>query len=137
MKKIIAIVFAIMITTCSVFAADIDLSSLSLDELLELRTQLNEIINEQIPADNTIGEGRFLVGSDIKEATFNFTCIDESIDIFVYNSPEELKKNIFSYINHVSLEKGEAGTVTLKDGQLLKIEDGNALIEEVKPSWAP
>ena len=65
-KKIIAAAAAATLLASSALAADLDLSSMSFDELVALREQLNLAIwNSQEWQEVTVPEGIWIVGQDI------------------------------------------------------------------------
>ena len=141
MKKFIGIVLAVMMSfgilgTC--FASEIDLKSMSIDELIKLRNEVIAELNEKVnPVGDIIGTGVFMVGTDIKEGFFNLTKISEEFcAIKLYESREKFDEG--ETILWKNPSQGEMITVVLREGMVLELSGFTATIEElIKPSWAP
>lgn len=67
MKKL-AIVIMLLVFLVSASCAEVDITSMSAEELAALRQQIDEIIGYPI-------QGDFVVGVDIKEGYYSLTCI--------------------------------------------------------------
>ena len=74
MKRISALIAALLILA-STAIAEMDLSGMTLDELVELHEQLNLILFEQAKSV-TIPQGIWLVGKDIPAGTYLIRCAD-------------------------------------------------------------
>lgn len=63
---------ACLLVATPVMASDIDLASMSTEDLVALKDSINEeIVNRG--GDNIIGEGTYVVGTDIKAGNFKVT----------------------------------------------------------------
>lgn len=141
MRKILTIVLALAISLSVVgvsFGAEIDLKSMSLDELASLKESVIEEIETRLNlVSDTIATGVYRVGKDIKAGTFLITQeYEDKAVIYIYES-EEAKSSHNSF-GSFSLKTGESSTLTLSDGMVVSIEDFmGTIVEQVKPSWAP
>lgn len=126
-------------------APDIDLASMSTEDLVSLKNSVDSEIATR-GGDNIISQGVYAVGVDIKAASFKLTSVQNadytSTYIDLYNSKEDMDNNkeIDTYIVHYDAE--ESGTVrslnlNLKEGQIINITGDDMVIEEVNPSWKP
>ena len=79
MRKIVGLVLAGCLTFSScVFAADIDLSSLSDDELQALKGKVDlEMSNRALGESALLQEGVYVVGKDVKAGSYVFTGLVE------------------------------------------------------------
>lgn len=141
MKRIIGLILALVMSigiagTC--FAADADLKSMSVEELISLRDEIIVELNEKLnPVNDTIGTGTFLVGRDIKAGVFNLTQeLDEYGAVKIYASEEDYTEGkTFSWENP---SKGTTCTANLKDGMVIElVKFTGSIVEQTKPSWAP
>lgn len=115
-----------------------DLASMSLDDLLVLRQNIESEITERLASDNSlIYPGVYLVGKDIKEGTYLITGMfsdDYGMQVLVYPSESDYEnRNYDGY----DLKLGEYQYVTLKTGMVLQIYLGNARVQAVEQSWKP
>ena len=122
MKKIICILLLVCMTSFA--AADsIDLSALSYDELLELRSSLNtEIINRPEWKEVTVPAGTWVIGRDIPEGLYCVKSADgKNVNVTVW------KKEVNNYsdnglrYNELVSEKSPYGRMELKEGWILEI----------------
>lgn len=130
MKKL-AIVIMLLVFLVSASCAEVDITSMSAEELAALRQQIDEIIGYPI-------QGDFVVGVDIKEGYYSLTCIsneDGSLPWMVLYEDEARKK-----------KKGPSGELNpeqsfiihLSEHNVLRINNTPALISPVEaPSWKP
>ena len=114
-KKIIAsIMLSAVIFETPVLAADIDLSSLSVEELVDLKYQIDdELYEKQGYLD--LNEGYYVVGKDIAPGEYTIKAYGEAADggvsnawkIKIYKS-EELRKEYETASNEYMLRYSEA-----------------------------
>lgn len=141
MKKVLGLLLAVVMSigiagTC--FAADVDLKSMSIEELIALRDEVIAEINEKVnPVDDVIGAGVFVVGTDIKEGIFNLTVISDTFGaVKLYESKEMYDEG--ETILWKNPAQGDMVTVNLHEGMVLEIGGFScSIVEQVKPSWAP
>ena len=120
---------------------DIDLSAMSLDDLLALDRRIGEEITERLLTleDNRIGQGTYLVGRDIHSGFFEFTCLesecynwgDPDNDIYIESDGDRV---------YLARDVGVGGHVMLflEDGMLFTINGCTGTIMMMgSPSWAP
>lgn len=77
MRKVMAVVFALVIMTCSSFsmAEGIDISTLSDDELVVLMARVQEeIVARHIEGTANLAGGTYIVGKNIPAGSYIYTC---------------------------------------------------------------
>lgn len=126
----------------------LDLASMSTEDLVTLRDKINVEIGNR-GGDNVIGQGTYVVGTDIKACSFRVTPLstmrDSSVDIAVYRDFNTVENDVNgdAYTNLIQLHKPEEGEtpetaiLNLKENQALVIKCGMAVIEENTASWMP
>ena len=83
MRKVMAVVFALVIMTCSSFsmAEGIDISTLSDDELVALMARVQEeIVARHIEGTANLAGGTYIVGTDIPAGSYIYTCLASGED---------------------------------------------------------
>ena len=83
MRKVMAVVFALVIMTCSSFsmAEGIDISTLSDDELVALMARVQEeIVARHIEGTANLAGGTYIVGKDIPAGSYIYTCLASGED---------------------------------------------------------
>ena len=132
MKKIIAIILIVVLMFTPVYAAD--LSSMSLDELLQLRDEITQEINSRVAAPEEpsfINTGSYVVGKDIKEGAYVLSLDAEPevpVQYMIQNTDPD------SVLDSGNVTVREAVTIHLEEGQVLKIT-GTARISLPKKAW--
>lgn len=154
-KRIGALILAGAIATSSIVGwaeetteaessvVDIDLSSYTLDQLVGLRNDINELIDEGLGETDNIGTGYYVAGDDIRVGSYEIFPARESVSITIFLKLQDYNNRTF-YPDLANLsftldyEEGadKSSTISLKEGNVLEIH-GDAVIKTVKPSWAP
>ena len=156
--KMILVIIAVLAITIPSFASgsfSIDLKSLSLDELVELRNEINdEIIDRVSSNDNTIYSGVYVVGEDIKSSQYMYTATGHS-RIGVFESYENYKnfvaggKDAFTVGEVENLyrentlffiylyKEGDTTVLNLHEGNVVYIYDNPGILTPMSPSYAP
>ena len=83
MRKVMDVVFALVIMTCSSFsmAEGIDISTLSDDELVALMARVQEeIVARHIEGTANLAGGTYIVGKDIPAGSYIYTCLASGED---------------------------------------------------------
>ena len=83
MRKVMAVVFALVIIACSSFsmAEEIDISTLSDDELVALMARVQEeIVARHIEGTANLAGGTYIVGKDIPAGSYIYTCLASGED---------------------------------------------------------
>lgn len=150
MKKTLAILAALTMAITPVACADtalapkIDISELTLDELVALHEDVDARIKELTECDvdaDVIYIGEYIVGKDIAAGTYLFRCNetnDNNYDFFyeLYRDIDE--KEAYNTLQRDGGENGDIFQLTLEDGMILSITSGQALVQKAaKASWAP
>lgn len=137
MKKLISILLVAVLLSVPVYADDY--SSMTIEELVELRNEIDREINSRIAGDSgQIGEGIYQVGKDFKAGSYIylFPGTGDSIHsaISLYKDEEAFNNNAaFMYSN---LHANETATVNVSDGNFIRIEYGGGIISRNTNFWA-
>lgn len=146
MKKILIVLLVICtLFTTTVYASSVELESMTTDELIELRNQIVQEINNRLGFDESkIYIGDYVVGEDIKAG--DYIIVFEKNDnveretgggyISLYTNQEDYdrRKSCFSQ----SYYFGEECYIKLKDGMVMCISYSSGTIKPAsKPAWAP
>ena len=141
MKKIIvAIVVMILLSVSAVAIGEnigLDLSTYTLDELLEIRDSINSEINERLVGTSSeeMYQGEYVVGVHIKSGAYLLGGASDNdyFSFFLYN--DEVEGEI---ICNESLSYGDQYYIELTDGMMLEVYSGKGTVTQwAKPSWAP
>lgn len=146
MKKIVVLLAIVLAVVLSVgaLAEGFDLSSMTNEELLALMGSIMDEIQTRTgdtSANDRIGRGSYVVGTDIKAGTYDFTCLESDM----YNFEGGGARNVIrvldesgDYISRAQdVEIGAHAIVSLSDGQVLEIEGCTGALTASTPSWAP
>lgn len=152
----LSVLCVLIMSVSSVYAADINLEGLSVEELVQLKDEINEKIAE-LGGNNVIPSGNYLVGKDIRPGKFQLTitkdCKNSSIhdnegymDLDVWPTLEDYQQNNYKsklsgaelYYDFSTDTPGTPFLVNLEEGNYLVIWNGSAIIDEITDaSWAP
>lgn len=142
-KSVLGIACGLCILAATpVMASDIDLSSMSVDELTTLRDSVVQALADK-NGDNIITQGLYEVGTDIKAANFKVFYYGDSTDdtdcvnFYIYNSKEDYDNYTSDSQLLIYADDKDGGMLNLKEGQYVSVSTGAAVIEEVNPSWKP
>lgn len=115
-RVIIVLLIVLLVLTGSASASEIDLASMSFDELVELRDRINQQMRSIYPEyDYVLTEGNYFVGIDLPKGTVLFCRING----------DEAPSDVISFIDENKEILNEAYTTpsytrtrcTLEDGQ--------------------
>lgn len=152
MKKMAALLLAIVLMfvfSTSGLAGAGDLTAMTTDELLELHKQLiAELRLRFAGATSTLYAGQYRVGVEIKQGSYllshadteNFMLVavfpssDELDEYLGWKSKNKLEETSISYIY---LFPDDEVSISIKDTELLYVEDGNCQIFAVELPYAP
>ena len=147
-KRIVVLVVAFVIAFASLTFAgisDLNISEMTTDEIIELKNALTEELQTRFGYGDTIFEGLYKVGRDIKPGTFLLTCTKDdpqySSDMdFCYYATEEalqtkqgIKLGDFAYREYLKYENSYV--LNLEEGGYLYIMSGEGSITPYKASW--
>lgn len=138
MKKFFVCLLALLMSATCI--AEVDLSSMTTDELFVLDDQIWAEISEREGANDRISTGVYIVGKAIRPGTYDFLIVEAEEDntVAIYNVDEDGKLNGNNRTwGAWDSPVGTHITINLSEGQALYIECCSGLIKEVKPSWAP
>ena len=128
----------------------VDLSSLTLDELVQLRLRIDESIISRTATmtGNKISMGRYVVGVDIIPGKYDITCTDcivfsdprdswkEGMLVFVFNDVESANEGDAMELSG-PLKPGQSCYLSLKEGMTFTIRGGSGIISPKKFTWVP
>ena len=135
MKRLILFVLVLTMIVAPALAAEIDLSKMTDAELVELRAQIDEILNDD---SGTICEGKYIVGTDIKSGHYKLTCYKFSLETLTAMAVNVFKTdNPSDWFGRYHLNAGSSVYVNLTDGMVLSLENGSCLIQTASADWAP
>lgn len=131
MKKIVCFVLMAVLLVTPVYASDIDLSSLSDEELQELQARVGEeITNRELSESVILQVGTYYVGTDIAPGSYIFSDAEtdgtEGSWLLLYENEEKMKD--YSWFGNEVIEKGDSARVSLSDGQILKVTKSPAFV---------
>lgn len=150
MKKRVGIILSVILASTMamtpVYATEnIDLDSMSVEDLVALQKEISEKLEEKGEDENAWGiipRGIYKVGTDIKAGNFEFIAYDEGVSISTFDSEEGYED--YDTLDYDWLDydekTGDRDRISLKlsDGQIVAIEYGSAFIKEVtNASWMP
>ncbi len=147
MKRIVVLLaFALaMALSVGAFAEGFDLSSMTNEELLALMGSIMDEIQTRTgdtSANDRIGRGSYVVGTDIKAGTYDFICLES--DMYNYEGGGAMNQILvidmetddeISRENDVQI--GAHAIVSLSEGQVLEIRECSGILTPSAPSWAP
>lgn len=142
MKKILSAMLAIGLASIPVVAESpsVDLSSMTLDELVELRDRVNFEIDYRIcVSDSTIGRGTYTVGVSIAPGVYEFTATEVEMGagsecrIYVYGTDDKENPKIGIY----DIPVGSPSVIELIDGDTLEIRGGSGFLKKASKTWMP
>lgn len=152
MRKIICSVLVFLFAFCTVTTAEsvIDISTMTIDELISLRDSIDEQIRGILVSDNTmIYAGDYLVGKDIKAGKYVITCTREKEDaddgmvMAIYDDDEAYKANKGKYPYGVFrdnakvfivIDEGASAMISLEEGEHFIISWGEGTCTPANPS---
>ena len=140
MKKLLSIVifFALLAGCAYSCAEDIDLKSMSFEELIDLDTRLKaELLTRPETEDVIFVPGEYLVGEDIEPGTYYVRYATGSANcgsIRVYADATE-EKRIYSESSYEVRQ--DQYKITLESGNLVKIEDSGMAFSLTEKKYTP
>jgi len=140
MKKLIAIAILCVMLVTSAYALELDLSELSVEELLALQNDVQVELQSKLSAfpSGFIDRGSYEVGVVLQAGTYTFTATYSNKDggyvyVDVYASVSALDSS-YSRVMVV----GDTITISLESGMVLALAHGGGiLVSAAKPTWAP
>ena len=140
-KKMLVLFLALVMVVTPAFAAELDLTSMSVEELYSLRSKISTELNARlIPDSSTLFGGVYVVGKDIKAGKYAFypesiSSVYVTIDIYV--SEEAFENDELLRANRHTASESEAEYLDLQDGMVVSVFHGYGLLQPIQPSWAP
>ena len=137
-----ALAAAMSLSHSWVLAQEIDLSSYTLDQLIELRDKVDTLIAEAENSEpENLGDGVYEVGVDLAEGSYDITFAEDAdggkLSICVYESKEHMEIGYSTIKGTVDYEENSEiqhyVTLDLKEGNIL-ILGGDGVIKAVDPS---
>ena len=141
MKKLLAFMLVLLMLSASAFAESTDLGAMTTEELIALHAQLDELLKERFSCQlDVIYPGNYVVGKDIKEGEYLFSCTEVgSVHFWIlttYATEEDFANR--NSLAKQNLQAGKQAQIKLTEGMVLSIGDGLGTIQAIeKPSWAP
>ncbi len=135
MKKFLCLLIALLLVGTIALSESVDLSSMTNDELLALKDQVVQEINERgITTDPHLLSGIYIAGSDITPGKYiiHVPSGQSSGYIYVYENKEKLEKNESAYEHYIVYDKEQDFYVSLEESNVLSIDklEGYATISK-------
>lgn len=141
MKRIFAFIlsFLVFLFAASAIAEEMDISSLTLDELIELQGKITSRINEALSASSdVIYMGEYVGGVDIKPGRYLVTGLEEKFQFGMCLYADTSAMDSDDYLINKGLFGGETYDLEIEEGMVLEVYRGSAIVtSHAKPSWAP
>lgn len=141
MKKILAFILSLLMLLCSAsaMAEEIDISSMSLDELVELQGKIASRINELLgTSSDAMYLGEYVCGIDIKSGRYLLTALERESPFMIKLYADASMEDAGDSLVHESIYGGETYDLEIEDGMILVVYRGGAIVTpRTKPSWAP
>lgn len=139
MKRFLGILLATALLCVPALAEEIDVSAMSLDELVALRAKVQSEIDTRIDATGDIlPEGRYTVGQGIKAGNYVFTVqsvreLSDGTSVCAI----ELYDDAGNFVQYSSrIKVGDVFFFGLTDGMTLVIDGGYGTVSLAGQSWA-
>lgn len=149
MKKLVSVfLFCLLLAlSVTVYAGDVDITSLSDEELMGLKTRIEEeLAIRGYDGAGMINQGVYHVGSEVKPGWYTFSVSDTSdpdsrtiCQVFATEeSFENNQKGDYANVDSVfdNVKVGEPVTFNLPEGSVLKLAGDQVCIYRNAPSWA-
>lgn len=132
MKRLFLLILVLTMAVSPALAAEIDLTTMTDAELVELRAQIDEILNDN---GSKIYEGTYVAGTDIKPGRYELTCYRGTLDLMYVNlyADNTQENKLESY----TLTTGSSIYVNLTEGMALVLKLGSCYIKTPSADWAP
>lgn len=136
MKRVAVLLLAfVLLFSVTAISESSKYASLSLEELVKERNEIEAEISKRVGAESVIHSGKYTVGKHIKAGTYTLTCLE------THGNYCQVGKYEGKEFDGVYLDVGESTTVFLEESPdmviSLTISDGTFSITAVTPSWAP
>lgn len=132
MKKLVSILVLVFLVVSSAAAEDINLSSLSFDQLVQLQSRITmEIMQRNEWQEVTVPAGIYEVGKDIPAGTWSLEMADKGMcEVLLYpnkaQSEQEFGFSLFDVVLSELLEKTTVGKLDMQNGNILQLS-GNVI----------
>lgn len=118
MKKLLALLCVLILVPCMALA-EIDLSALSIDELIALKTQItSELLKREEIKEAKVPAGEYIVGEDIPAGKYTITTDAVLIMVAVDGGLSAI---------HTITSGDSIGKIVLENGQKVQITGGVAI----------
>lgn len=141
MKKIFSFIVAIGLASIPVVAESpsVDLSAMTLDELVELRDRVNFEIDIRVSgSDSSIGRGKYIAGEMIAAGIYEFIPTEVEFRGYSYCSlyvRDGTSDEIITSIS--SIPVGSGVIFKLREGDILEISEGSGILKNADKTWMP
>lgn len=143
MKRLIIVFAVLMMIVCCGQAEELDLQSMTLGELVTLHQRIDAEIKARTACTDESApfyHGNYVVGQDISAGTYAFTCTQKTeghyeMAIYVYENAEA--KENYEKLNVIGLQVGDTGTFTVRDGNILSVQNGLGEIRQAGGFFVP
>ena len=131
MKRLLLLILVLTLAVSNALAAEIDLSAMTEEELIELRARIDELLGD---SGDMIYEGTYVVGTDIKAGRYQLSGFSANLGdcaaIVLYDKNAECLAYHTVYLGHPIY-------LNLEDGMSFDIQYSTCSIQPVSSNWAP
>ena len=130
-----------------------DMSSMTLDELVQLRSAADAEIQRRLAdASTTLLKGTYVVGKDIEAGSYVYTASNDMTTVCTFSTEDGASKLASGSISHsqdvldeataamvtyLQLNSGESTQVRLEDGWSMFANDDGTLMPDSEHPWTP
>ena len=143
MRKLVLVLLLVLTVFCNMaYAEDIDLTSMSLEELVELHKTIDAEIDARIGCEESlIPSGMYVAGKSINSGSYVISGNDDhyGIDVSTFASEETYRQamaedddSLILFESYVTEEN--SAFVKLEDGMVLYLDE-TAIIEQATADW--
>ena len=126
MKKILLFIMVGMLLSCAL--ADVDLTGMTYEELIELRQKVdNAIWASDGWQEVSVPAGKYTIGEEIPEGKWTIKGDDVISLITVYKTKEDFDNQTGNLITVMSISNGNICNLDLSAGQYISIDSGKVL----------
>lgn len=141
MKRIVSVILMIVLCIGGIASADVDLSGMTFEELLELQQKVNDALfssDEWIEVEVPLGvwdigkdipAGRYELSASPKAGSYRMPYVSYYLERHENGSPNKLRG---SY----RIEEGNTLVIDLYEGNVIKIEDRSVIFRKYVPSFS-
>ena len=136
MRRLIALLLTVMMISTAAFASEIDISGMTDEELISLKTSIEDELAVRGATDGDVMlEGAYEVGVDIAAGKYNLYSSEDNVRAVIFNTKELLDSRKSSDVVYLNI--GEPGYASLTDGQWIEVLADVIVLPAKTSNFAP